>query len=378
MQIDARRARICDWRYSGRWSAYFDTRTCVSSPSVGRAPSIRRAGAGAWVTPSSQARQAYFGRYGDDHPKLAGTMSRSVRSADANHLAATARAECALGLADPRQVGRQMTDVALCGRALGTWRAPCSPGPLQASASAPSSSSKASWIRDGASRPVRPARSETAVAIAQRRDLGEPSRAACCPSNNTRRAVHPGSTMPVLVSMTYRAGTGSRPFDGRRTRPPHPAPIETNNASLRARRITPLRRPERPWTLRRQASRLDRRLGRNTTTTPEKGSTARARPAARASCPLLDASPPRSVAQNPLGHRRARSAAAISAMAKRRYPRVPSRRAPRSTPNRPDPAPPQGGAGSDWMRQRSARPRPCARPRSAGRLRWARSGQAFT
>ena len=106
------RARICDWRCSGRWSAYFDTRTCASSPSVGRAPSIRRAGAGAWVTPSSQARQAYFGR--------TVTITRSLRGndveplgaifADANHLAATARAECALGLdyfLDPRQVGRR-------------------------------------------------------------------------------------------------------------------------------------------------------------------------------------------------------------------------------------------------------------------------------
>ena len=65
--------------------------------------------------------------HGDDHPKLRGNDVEPLGAifADANHLAATARAECALGLdyfLDPRQVGRQMTDVALCGRALGTWR----------------------------------------------------------------------------------------------------------------------------------------------------------------------------------------------------------------------------------------------------------------
>ena len=32
------------------------------APSVGSAPSISRAGAKAWMTPSSQVRQAYFGR----------------------------------------------------------------------------------------------------------------------------------------------------------------------------------------------------------------------------------------------------------------------------------------------------------------------------
>jgi len=35
--------------------------------SVGRPPSISRAGAGAWVTPSSQVRQAYLGRRTQQH-----------------------------------------------------------------------------------------------------------------------------------------------------------------------------------------------------------------------------------------------------------------------------------------------------------------------
>ena len=67
--------------------------------------------------------------------------------ADLRHLATTAGAQRALGLdhvKDPRQVRRQMTEVALRGRALRARRSAwCSPG-ASASASAPSSSSKAS------------------------------------------------------------------------------------------------------------------------------------------------------------------------------------------------------------------------------------------
>src|SRR3954471_5809441 len=56
------RARICDWRYKGQWSAYFATSTCATSRSVGKPPAISLAGAAACTTPSWQLRQAYFGR----------------------------------------------------------------------------------------------------------------------------------------------------------------------------------------------------------------------------------------------------------------------------------------------------------------------------
>ena len=75
------RAKIWLWRYNGRWSAYLLTNTCASVASVGRPPGIRCAAAGAWVTPSVQPRQAYFGRMVTMTRSCAGTMSRrSVRS----------------------------------------------------------------------------------------------------------------------------------------------------------------------------------------------------------------------------------------------------------------------------------------------------------
>ena len=56
------RARIWAWRYNGQWSAYLATTTWATSRSVGRPPSISRAGAAACTTAASQLRQAYFGR----------------------------------------------------------------------------------------------------------------------------------------------------------------------------------------------------------------------------------------------------------------------------------------------------------------------------
>jgi hypothetical protein len=43
------RAKICDWRYSGRWSLYLPISTCASRASVAMPPSIGRSGAGAWT-----------------------------------------------------------------------------------------------------------------------------------------------------------------------------------------------------------------------------------------------------------------------------------------------------------------------------------------
>ena len=47
---------------AGEWSAYLATTTWATSRSVGRPPSISRAGAGACTIAPWQARQAYFGR----------------------------------------------------------------------------------------------------------------------------------------------------------------------------------------------------------------------------------------------------------------------------------------------------------------------------
>ena len=43
------------------------------APSLGSPPSISRAGDGAWTTPCSQVRQAYFGRTVTIIPAIAGT-----------------------------------------------------------------------------------------------------------------------------------------------------------------------------------------------------------------------------------------------------------------------------------------------------------------
>ena len=87
------------------------------APSVGSAPSISRAGAGAWVTPSSHRRQAYFGPHRDDHPKLCRHDVEPLGTvlADLHHLPAAAGAQRALRLDhlfDPGQVFRQMAEIA--------------------------------------------------------------------------------------------------------------------------------------------------------------------------------------------------------------------------------------------------------------------------
>ena len=65
------RSKIWLWRYSGRWSAYLETRTCASRPGPGRPRSIGRDGRGACVK-VSQPEQAM--RRADDavHDEPAG------------------------------------------------------------------------------------------------------------------------------------------------------------------------------------------------------------------------------------------------------------------------------------------------------------------
>ena len=82
------RAKACDWRCSGMWSAYRATATCATAASVGMPPSISRVGAVAWTTTPSQARQAYFGRLVTSTRNCAGsTSSRSAVSAPISTIA---------------------------------------------------------------------------------------------------------------------------------------------------------------------------------------------------------------------------------------------------------------------------------------------------
>ena len=66
------RASPWAWRNRGVWSAYLAVSTCATSRSVGRPTSISCAGAQAWMTEPSQARQAYLGPAGDQHLVLGG------------------------------------------------------------------------------------------------------------------------------------------------------------------------------------------------------------------------------------------------------------------------------------------------------------------
>ena len=322
-----------------------------------------------------------------------------------------------------------MTDVALCGRALGTWRPRRARRGLFLGLG-----ERAFELLEGKLELVgmellgllpvqRPAQLvqqmfETAVrSLSAATSARSASRAACCPSNNTRKggASDPGSTMPVLVSMTEyyheirhlvnKIRDRQPPLrhaaaSGRRTRGRHTRRQSrpSNNASNCAResRITPSRtdgQAKRPCSRRFDASTRpvpshhrtlirSRRLGRNTTTHAGKGIQAElvldqrrqgVMPLAKVHRTRRHHDPWRRTRNN---HRRARSAAAISAIRKAPISRqgVPSRRAPRSTPNRPNPdpasPPPQARRkrARTWMRQRSARPRPCgaAKVRAAG------------
>ena len=178
---------------------------------------------------------------------------------------------------------------------------------------------------------------------------------------------------------------------------PHPAPIETleQRLKLRARKahhpiayrgpgetalFEALRRQHQTRPVPSHHSTLTRsaRLGRNTTTTPENGSSPSScsTNATRASCPLR-----KSTGRVASTIRGADPGTIIEGLAtpmqsprsaKRRYPRQggPSRHAPRSIPNRPNPAaapPPRSRRtpATASMSQGPARPRPCARQASA-------------
>src|SRR6056297_3821836 len=96
------------------------------APSVGRPPSIRCAGAAAWVTSSLQDRHAYLGRTVTITRSCAGTMSsRSVRSSPIlcsrhccaigpsdNGDAAAAQADEAVGLDHPLDPGEVLGKIA--------------------------------------------------------------------------------------------------------------------------------------------------------------------------------------------------------------------------------------------------------------------------
>ena len=79
---------------------------------MGSPPSISRAGAGAWATPSVQARQAYFGRRITSTRNCAGTTSRRsdtsspMRCSGPEQHGQLSSRDVHHGL-DPRQVGRQ-------------------------------------------------------------------------------------------------------------------------------------------------------------------------------------------------------------------------------------------------------------------------------
>src|SRR5437763_14189325 len=102
------RARIWAWRYSGQWYAYFAMTTWATSRSVGRPPSISRAGAGACTTVPSQVRQAYFGRRVTITWYCAGTTSsRCERSSPITCIAPPQHGQAVLRLdddLDPRQM----------------------------------------------------------------------------------------------------------------------------------------------------------------------------------------------------------------------------------------------------------------------------------
>ena len=186
--------------------------------------------------------------HGDDDPKLGGNDVKPLGAvlADAHHLAAAARAVSALGLdhlLNPWQVGRKMAEVALGARALRTRRPRGARRDLffdLGKRAFELLESEREWVGMEllGLPPVHclpqlvQQMFETAVVLGERGDLGAQlldnrsrgprssrrrlralsaafsarsvSSAACWPSNDARKggASDPGSTMPMLVSMT--------------------------------------------------------------------------------------------------------------------------------------------------------------------------------
>ena len=161
------------------------------------------------------------------------------------------------------------------------------------------------------------------VAIAQRRDLGRSaSRAACCPSNNTRKGGARSWIDHACARLHYyheirhlvnKIRTGSRPS----------VMLETLGLELRARKsyhAIAYRRPGKAALRRFDAS--TRPVSQDPVQALETPRSIVSTSAARASCPLRKSTPPRSVAQNP--------EQSSMRSAKRRYSRR-TGRAPRST-----------------------------------------------
>ena len=155
---------------------------------------MRCAGAGAWVTPSSHTRQAYFGRTVTMTRSWAGTMSsRSVRSSPMRTISAQPQGQCVLW--------GSMT-CSIRGRCLGRWpRLRCVSGRFargvgaglagavaSASASAPSSASKASWSWSGWSF------SDFLANIARRSSRSRCSRRRLCSVSEATRLRRPSTT----------------------------------------------------------------------------------------------------------------------------------------------------------------------------------------
>ena len=297
----------------------------------------------------------------------------------------------------------------MCAVRPGAWDAPapCSPGPLPR-ASAPSSSSGKLTME--LLRPCNARRSSfnrcsrRRLRSRQRRDLGAKrlkSRLLSFEQHPQGRC-HPGSTMPAHDRIARQTLPVNKIRDrSLRHAADRGGPEAATPGANRDPRTTPRTARAKvvsaiAWATARQSGLAQdassttipshhrapcrsRRLGRNTTTTKRDPGRARARP--WASCPLRkstgrvangfvrrgprvscmncaylarvpDHDPWRRTRNN---HRRARSAAAISAIRKAPIsPQgVPSRRAPRSTPNRPNPDPASPAkAGSDLPARR--------------------------
>ncbi len=122
------RSSICALPIERQVSAYFATSTWATIASVGRPPSISRAGAGACTTASSHARQAYFGRRVTSTRYCAGITSSRCEVSRRSHASRPAAGTVGVFRLDrhihARQMGgkRAATGTTLFGTCLGGRR----------------------------------------------------------------------------------------------------------------------------------------------------------------------------------------------------------------------------------------------------------------